>query len=409
MTYKTDERLKGYLDTNQLQRERMCLAILMLCGVVRLIDESNRTVGLLFAVKDRFDIPTTVRPAPGVTGANIRKPLVQRITATEKEGLIKAAKDKGMADCDVMDRERMRLVLDGADGLAVRFQALGIPMSEAEQATFFARWGDDIQSVIAEGFSEIKRSLNRMQFLQEMNAPLEQFLVLLELDREYDGAEIGHFRFFVSLSLTEPRYGLFMVTFGASDRADRANANFVSDVEAMPAGILQRMMGAKWEGRIPTTEEDEKDGSPPLDNAEDIKGTQVGTFTLIGMKQVRFLRAEFGYGGGLFRFGPYLRLSDLDGSMIALFVNKTLAEKVKAIHLIANHYKLAEYGRDGFRVDTQGKFEPRLIFTPAELSDEWRRIMRNFGPFRVNFSEITPVRIFEPAEASNSLQRSKDK
>jgi hypothetical protein len=28
MTYTTDERLKGYLDTNQLQRERMCLAIL---------------------------------------------------------------------------------------------------------------------------------------------------------------------------------------------------------------------------------------------------------------------------------------------------------------------------------------------------------------------------------------------
>jgi hypothetical protein len=28
MAYSTDERLKGYLDTNQLQRERVCLAIL---------------------------------------------------------------------------------------------------------------------------------------------------------------------------------------------------------------------------------------------------------------------------------------------------------------------------------------------------------------------------------------------
>jgi hypothetical protein len=28
MTYGTDERLKGYLDTNQLQRERMCVAVL---------------------------------------------------------------------------------------------------------------------------------------------------------------------------------------------------------------------------------------------------------------------------------------------------------------------------------------------------------------------------------------------
>jgi hypothetical protein len=28
MPYETDERLKGYLDTNQLRREQMCLAIL---------------------------------------------------------------------------------------------------------------------------------------------------------------------------------------------------------------------------------------------------------------------------------------------------------------------------------------------------------------------------------------------
>jgi hypothetical protein len=28
MTYNIDERLKSYLDTNQLQRERMCVAIL---------------------------------------------------------------------------------------------------------------------------------------------------------------------------------------------------------------------------------------------------------------------------------------------------------------------------------------------------------------------------------------------
>ncbi len=332
------------------------------------------------------------------------------LTATEKDAMTQTARAKGLAHCEVMDRERMRLVLDGADGLAIRFQALGMPMSEAEQATFFARWGDDIQSVIAEGFSEIKKSLNRMQFLQEMHAPLEQFLVLLELDREYDGSEIGHFRFFVSLSLTEPRDGLFMVTFGTSDRMDRANAKSVSDVEAMPSGIFHGMMGAKWERRIPTTKEKaNKDEASSKDDAEDGEGTRVGTFTSIGMKQVRFLRAEFGYGGGLFRFGPYLRLSDLDGSMIALFANKALTDKVKAIHFIGNHYKLAEYGRDGFRIDVHQKFEPRLIFTPAELSDEWRRIMRSLGPFRVGFSEMTPIRLFEPVEASNSLERSKNK
>lgn len=324
------------------------------------------------------------------------------LTAGEKDALIQKVTKSGLAHCEIFDRERIRLVLDGADGMAIRFQSLGIPMSEAEQATFFARWGDDIQSVIVDGFSEIKKSLNRMQFLQEMNAPLDQFLVLLELDRDYNGKEIGHFRFFVSMSLAEPRDGLFMVTFGTSDRADRANAKSVADVEAMPAGILHGMMGAKWERRIPA-EGDGPNQDVADEGADHDEGMNVGTFTSVGMENVRFLRAEFGYGGGSFRFGPYLRLSDIDDCMIALFMNEALAEKIKAIHFIGNQYKLAEYRRDRFRIDTHGKFEPSLIFTPSELSDEWRRIMRNFGPFSVRYAEMTPIRLFEPVEASNSL------
>ena len=45
----------------------------------------------------------------------------------------------------VFDQERIRIVLDSADGFSIRFQYLQIPLSEAEQATFFAKWGDDIQ------------------------------------------------------------------------------------------------------------------------------------------------------------------------------------------------------------------------------------------------------------------------
>ncbi|WP_202364590.1 hypothetical protein [Mesorhizobium sp. L-2-11] len=226
----------------------------------------------------------------------------------------------------------------------------------------------------------------------------------MELDREYNGNEIGHFRFFVSMSLAEPRDGLLMVTFGTSDRADRASAKSVADVEAMRAGILHGMMGAKWERRIPTSEDEpEEDVADSDESLDDGEGTSVGTFTSVGLENVRFLRAEFGYGGGSFRFGPYLRLSDIDDCMIALFMNKSLAEKIKAIHFIGNQYKLAEYGRDGFRIDMHGKCEPNLIFTPSELTDEWRRIMRNSGPFSVRYSEMTPIRLFEPVEASNSL------
>ncbi|ESZ64754.1 hypothetical protein [Mesorhizobium sp. L103C131B0] len=436
MTFGTDERLKSYLDTNQLQRERMCTAVLALDkrftnvrprhprggpdggrDIEAILSGEQKTFGAIGFVNQANDSTDHKKKAQKKFSADLASATAAdpemkafvfftnvNLTTGEKNALVEKATKSGLAYCEIFDRERIRLVLDGADGMAIRFQSLGIPMSDAEQATFFARWGDDIQSVIVDGFSEIRRSLNRMQFLHEMNAPLERFLVLLELDREYNGSEIGHFRFFVSMSLAEPRDGLLMVTFGTSDRADRASAKSVADVEAMPAGILHGMMGAKWERRIPTSEDEpEEDAADSDESVVDGEGTSAGTFTSVGLENVRFLRAEFGYGGGSFRFGPYLRLSDIDDSMIALFMNKSLAEKIKAIHFIGNQYKLAEYGRDGFRIDMHGKCEPTLIFTPSELTDDWRRIMRNSGPFSVRYSEMTPVRLFEPVEASNSL------
>jgi hypothetical protein len=280
-------------------------------------------------------------------------------------------------------------------------------MSEAEQATFFARWGDDIQSVIAEGFGEIKTALNRIQFLHEMGSPLESLLVKLELDREYDGDEIGHFRFFASLSLREPQDGLFMVTFGTTDRADRSKAESVTDLAAMPSGIAHGVMGARWERRIP--QRNAENSSPEAEQGHTEDGAderRIGGFIGIGQKSVRFVDAKLGYGGGLFRFGPYLRLSYIDGCSLALFLNRSLADKVKAIHIYGNEYKFGEYGSGAFRVDTPIKeFQPHLFFTPEELSDEWVRIMSGLGPFRIRFSDMTPLRLFEPVETRNSLAK----
>ena len=42
------------------------------------------------------------------------------LTASEKSALILAAKSEGLAHCEIMDRERMRLALDGTDGLSIR-------------------------------------------------------------------------------------------------------------------------------------------------------------------------------------------------------------------------------------------------------------------------------------------------
>src|SRR5436189_159316 len=188
MTYTTDERLKNYLDTNQLQRERMCLAILAIdkrytnvkprhprggrdrgrdidatfqgeqkaFGAIGFVNQASDGQEDKKKAKKKFahDLNSALAAEPDLKAfvffTNVN------LTVSEKEGLVATAKSKGIAHCEIMDRERMRIVLDGPDGLSIRFQYLNIHMSEAEQATFFARWGDDIQSVIAEGFGEVK-------------------------------------------------------------------------------------------------------------------------------------------------------------------------------------------------------------------------------------------------------------
>ena len=81
------------------------------------------------------------------------------LTIGEKDEMIGEAKKAGLLYCEIFDRERLRILLDSPDGFSIRFQYLGISLSEEEQASFFAKWGDDIQSVISTGFPMLTGSL----------------------------------------------------------------------------------------------------------------------------------------------------------------------------------------------------------------------------------------------------------
>lgn len=147
-------------------------------------------------------------------------------TSGEKDALIAEARSAGITYCDIFDRERIRISLDSPDGFAIRSQYLALPLSEEEQASFFARWGDDIQSLVASGFQRLERTLDRILFLQEANDVLTELTFLFELDREYLASEIGHFRAFCLLNLKEIKYDIFGVVFGSSDRADRMSPDY---------------------------------------------------------------------------------------------------------------------------------------------------------------------------------------
>jgi hypothetical protein len=236
MTYETDERLKSYLDTNQLGRERLCLAVLSIDkrfsevrprhprggpdgkrdidAVFRGSQPALAAVGFLNQANDsdkhrkgsirkfESDLQAAVLARPQLevfvffTNVNLR--------ISEKSALENSARGRGIKQCEIFDRERIRILLDSPDGFSIRFQYLNIPLSEPEQATFFAKWGDDIQAVISEGFGKLERTLNRLQFVAETALPLSHFTIILELDREYRGSEVGHFRAFCSLDLVEP-------------------------------------------------------------------------------------------------------------------------------------------------------------------------------------------------------------
>lgn len=72
------------------------------------------------------------------------------LRAAERDNLISKARKAGIEFVDVLHRERIRILLDSPDGLAARYQYLGIALSEEEQAAFFARWGNQLEQIIIE-------------------------------------------------------------------------------------------------------------------------------------------------------------------------------------------------------------------------------------------------------------------
>ena len=182
----TDERLRFWLDTNQLSRERLCLGILSVDrrffnarprhprggpdGGIDIQAECKEgsvlgAIGFLNSVSDSnknkndinkkftYDLGQAIKFDPELKAfiffCNVN------LTVGEKQKLYLTAKSKGILICDIYDRERIRIVLDSADGFALRFQYLSMGLTKPEQATFFAKWGGDIQATISNSIESI--------------------------------------------------------------------------------------------------------------------------------------------------------------------------------------------------------------------------------------------------------------
>lgn len=445
MTYATDERLKSFLDTDQLHREQLCLAILSLdkrftdvrprhprggpdggrdieavfrgselaYGAVGFVnqaadvEEKKKTIRGKFADDLKGAGEATPRPSVFVVFTNVN------FTVGEKDGLVDLAKKAGFTHCEILDRERLRVALDSPDGFAARFQFLSIAMSEAEQASFFAKWGDEIQSVIATGFQEVHSTLAHLLFLQEAMHPLSGFHVQLGLDREYDAKDIGHFRAFCLVQLHEPKLDILRLVIGRSDKANRFRTDIdgSKDVPGIAAGIGSGQWKVGW--NVPGAADDEpKDGSedtPARSSADDDddqeeRYTQIGSSSSIGMKTVRSVTISYSVGG-LIRFEPVLSLMDFDMCMLMPILNESFATKLFSIRVVANGYLLLDLDRASFGIDRDpfaNDFDSK--FSQQELADPWVRIRpSNAGSaIRLSFSDTVPVRLFKSKKATES-------
>jgi hypothetical protein len=225
----TDERLRYWLDGNQPSRERLCVALLALDRRFAHITprrprggpDGGRDLEAFFVGEHEAwgaigfrnsatDSPADKRWVKKKFAADLAKACEENenlgcfvfftnidLTPGEVASLQTAVNREGIAHCEIFYRERMRLLLDSVEGLAFRFQYLGIEMASAEQVAFFARWSNTIESNILRQFDVIDEKLSRLEFFHECTRPLRHLGVALRFRRKYSMDELRDLRVLV--------------------------------------------------------------------------------------------------------------------------------------------------------------------------------------------------------------------
>ncbi len=101
-------------------------------------------------------------------------------------------------------------------------------------------------------------------------------------------------------------------------------------------------------------------------------------------------------------WGPAImgkQLGDLDHALVAFFINKTLADTVSSITVMANEYIIWKT-RSVLEIEES---EPKdvtfpLQFTPTELQDRWVQLKGDLTSGWFDFSRFTPRRLFAAEE-----------
>lgn len=366
-TAQTEERLRSWLDGNQVQRERMCLALLSLdtkysnikprrpkggpdgARDIEAVYEDRLQVwggvGFRNSAKDsgedknwavtkfKTDVDGALEKNPNLEGfvffTNID------LTPSEVDGLLKYAADKGLSQVEVFYRERLRVLLDSIEGFGYRLQYLDIEMSKEEQVAFFER----SHSRFASQFEAVDKKLERIDFFNECSKEVFSASLIVEFDKMYTPYDLGHFRVMleiINLNKNEPHPTLWL--------AGRDAYSVFSSGETKTKLFGHKMI--VW-SRNP-------------DDA--IQNTMIGGASPGGR--------GFNVFSGIYNKGPYTKLTDFDRRHVSLYITNSLLDKIRGVWLVVNNFMLLGYGID----DLVPKEMSPLTDWPEELSNNEQEI-----------------------------------
>lgn len=220
----TEERLRYHLDSNQVMRERLCLAILPLIGSytresprrpkggpdggrdIEAIHEGSTiawgAVGFRngggndeqarreASTKFEVDLGRSLQENPTLRAfvffTNVD------LTPTIVEKLKETALSKGVPVVDIIDLERLRHALDSPEGLIARLQYLDISMSATEQIALVNKFGTQLQNAVAMRFDRVERTLSQMERFLGFQKPLYRLDAFLSIDGVHRSSDIGN-------------------------------------------------------------------------------------------------------------------------------------------------------------------------------------------------------------------------
>jgi len=416
----TDERLRTWLDGNQVDRERLCLSLLALdprfrdvrprhpkggpdggrdiealmedgreaWGAIAFRNHATDGTGDVSWVKSKFrkDLDAALKNRVAL-GAFIFMTNVA-LSNSVRETLIGQAHRRGVGLCDIFTRERLRILLDSPDGLGYRFQFLRIPMSDAEQAAFFARWGTAIEQAIQSNFSAVNKRLDRVEFVQEMSRPLRFLELRLFLKRPVTLTDMGHFRvLFTITSLLGNVYHKIGLT--------------ARDCLLRPSNRTDVLSGDFIECKVWVT---------PAKSTRPIGVTGGGLFEVTGA--TREIRAHSGVSFSQAEAITIPILGDLHGTIWTVFTTKPFGALVERIRLVANHYELLNISSSAFNPEDTD--DPKAVHQlwPEKLKLKEKVIpwvqIKPFSPADhwFDFAKHTPPRITRPAPSWDFITKS---